>query len=66
MNFTTAIEYLGVGETTGRKILDNIPSFQHFTGDPERDSRGNRYWRRSTIDAYLEDREKVAVTARAA
>lgn len=64
MPFRTACEYLGVAATSGRKILDHIPSIQHLTGEIDR--RGERYWVRQVLDDYLESRLKDCVKSQKA
>lgn len=55
---STAASYLGVAPTTFDKIVDTykVPSFQHF-------ERGDRYYLRADLDAYLAERRRKAVVA---
>lgn len=54
MSLTEASHYLGISASMGKKLLDKIPAFTYT-------ERGDRYWRKIDLDAYLEDRMKYAV-----
>ena len=58
MSRPIAASYLGVSPTTFDKIVNTykVPSFQHF-------ERGDRYYLRTDLDAYLTERRKKAVVA---
>jgi len=58
MNRKTASAYLDVAPATFDKIVNTykIPAIQHF-------ERGDRYYLKSDLDAYLEDRRKSRVVA---
>lgn len=49
MSLRVACRYLGVGETLGRQVLNKIQAFTYS-------ERGERYWRREDLDAYLRER----------
>jgi hypothetical protein len=63
LSFSEACEYLGVKNTKGKAILDRIPSFQHDVGDARATARGDRMWRRTTLDLYIEQRERAVVSS---
>ncbi|MDE2102996.1 MAG: hypothetical protein KGL39_37475 [Patescibacteria group bacterium] len=58
MRGATAAAYLDMSITAFREIANReLPAIQH-------DARGDRYWLKEDLDAYLEARRRAEVTAR--